>query len=200
MNNEITIEPKSGKAVEVKRGQVLRVEDMDGSQVADFVCFSLNDHAERFSQAKTRVRNWSTHLTVGSQLISNRDNVMFTIVADTVGVHDIIFCPCHSYVYEHFLDVGPRNGCFENLSAAVEPFRISSDELPDPFNIFMNTGVRENGELFVAASPSKKGDYIELRAEMDCLAAVTACADDITDCNGKVCTRIAIRISNNNLG
>ena len=194
MNNKIIIEPSSGQAVQVKQGQVLRVEDMDGGQVADFVCFSLADHAEKFSQAKTRVRNWSTRLTVGSQLISNRDNVMFSIVADSVGVHDIVFCPCHSYVYEHLLEVGPRNGCFENLSSAVEPFGISPDDLPDPFNIFMNTGVREDGELFVAAAPSRKGDHIELRAETDCLVAVSACADDVTDCNNKKCTRIAMRV------
>lgn len=194
MDNMIVIEPKSGKAVQVKRGQVLHVEDMDGGQVADFVCFSLNDYGEKFSQAKTRVRNWSTHLKVGSQLISNRDSIMFTIVADTVGVHDIVFCPCHSFVYEHMLGVGPRNGCFENLSAAVEPFGISPDQLPDPFNIFMNTGVRENGELYVAASPARKGDHVELRAEMDCLVAVSACADDVTDCNNGKCTRIAMHV------
>lgn len=192
--NKIIIEPKSGEAVRVKQGQALRVEDMDGGQVADFVCFSLNDYAEKFSQAKTRVRNWSTRLTVGSQLISNRDNVMFTIVEDSVGVHDIVFSPCHSFVYEHMLDAGPRNGCFENLSAAVEPFGISPDDLPDPFNIFMNTGVREGGELYVAAAPSKKGDYIELKAETDCLVAVSACADDITDCNNGNCTRIAMLV------
>ena len=196
MDNKIIIEPKSGRAVRVKQGQVLRVEDMDGGQVADFVCFSLDDYAEKFSQAKTRVRNWTTRLTVGSELISNRDNVMFTIMADSVGVHDIVFSPCHSHVYEHLLGVGPRNGCFENLSAAVEPFGISSDNLPDPFNIFMNTGVREDGELFVAASPSKKDDYIELRAEADCLVAVSACADDVTDCNNKKCTRIAMGVLN----
>lgn len=196
MDNKIIIEPKSGRAVRVKKGQVLRVEDMDGGQVADFVCFSLDDYAEKFSQAKTRVRNWTTRLSVGSELISNRDNVMFTIMADSVGVHDIVFSPCHSHVYEHLLGVGPRNGCFENLSAAVGPFGISSDNLPDPFNIFMNTGVREDGELFVAASPSKKDDHIELRAEADCLVAVSACADDVTNCNNKKCTRIAMSVLN----
>ena len=195
MDNKIIIEPKSGKAVKVKRGQVLRVEDMDGGQVADFVCFALDDYAEKFSQAKTRVRNWTTRLSVGSELISNRDNVMFTIVADSVGVHDIVFSPCHCHVYEHLLGVGPRNGCFENLSAAVEPYGISSDDLPDPFNIFMNTGVKEDGELFVAAAPSGKDDYIELRAEADCLVAVSACADDVTDCNNGKCTRIAMHVS-----
>ncbi len=192
--NAIVIEPKSGEAIEVKKGEVLRVEDLDGGQVADFVCFSLHNHGERFSQAKTRIRNWSTKVTTGSILVSNRDNVMFTIVEDKVGVHDIFFCPCHSYVYEEIYKVGPRNGCFENLSAAVKDYGIPSDNLPAPFNIFMSTGIDENEELYVAATPSKKGDYIDMKAEMDCLVAVTACADDISDCNNKKCTRIKISI------
>jgi uncharacterized protein YcgI (DUF1989 family) len=191
----IIIEAKSGECIEVKKGEILRVEDLDGGQVADFVCFSLSDHAEKFSQAKTRVRNWSTQVRIGTEIISNRDNIMFTIIADTVGVHDIVFCPCHSYVYEHIYKVGARNGCFENLSGAVKAYGISSDSLPDPFNIFMNTGVKENGELFIGPGPSKKGDYIELRAEMDCLVAATACADDISECNNNNCTRIQISVS-----
>ena len=191
----IIIEPKSGESIEVKKGEILRVEDLDGGQVADFVCFSLNDHGEKFSQAKTRVRNWNTQVSIGTEIISNRDNVMFTVVADTVGVHDIVFCPCHSYVYEHIYKVGPRNGCFENLSGAVLSYGIPSDNLPDPFNIFMNTGIKENGELFIGPGPSKKGDYIELRAEMDCLVATTACADDISECNNNNCTRIQIAVS-----
>ena len=195
MSETIIIEPKSGIAVRVDRGQVLRVEDLDGGQVADFVCFSADDHGEKFSQSKTRIRNWSIRLSTGSKLISNRDNVMFTISEDTVGVHDVVFCPCHSYVYEHEFGAGPRDGCFENLSAAVKPYGISADELPSPFNIFMNTGIKENGELFVAGTPSRKGDCIELRAEMDCLVAVSACADDITDCNLHECTRIAVRVT-----
>ena len=194
MSESIIIEAKSARAVTVKRGQVLRIEDIDGGQVADFVCFSSHDLKEKFSQAKTRVRNWSIRLTTGTQLVSNRDNVMFTIGMDTVGVHDVVFSPCHSYVYEHIFGVGPRNGCFENLAAAVASSGIIAEDLPDPVNIFMNTGIKESGELFVAATPAKKGDRIELIAEMDCLVAVSACADDVTDCNHGRCTRILLEV------
>lgn len=191
----VTIAPRSGEAVEVKKGEILTVEDLDGGQVADFVCFSLQEHGERFSQAKTRIRNWSTQISTGSELISNRDNVMFTILEDRVGVHDIVFSPCHSWVYENIYKVGPRNGCLENLSLAVEAYGIPSDNIPAPFNIFMNTGIRENGELTLNGCPSKQGDFIELRAEMDCLVAVTACADDISECNNGHCTRIGLKVS-----
>jgi len=195
MSTPIIIEAKSARAISVKRGQVLRIEDLDGGQVADLVCFSERDPREKFSQAKTRIRNWSIRLSTGSQLVSNRDNVMLTIRQDTVGIHDVVFCPCHSYVYEHVFGVGPRNGCFENLAAAVAPAGISADDLPDPLNVFMNTGIRDSGELFVAATPSGKGDFIELVAEMDCLVAVSACADDVTDCNHGQCTRISLQVT-----
>jgi hypothetical protein len=194
MSTSLVIEPKSARAVSLKCGQVLRIEDLDGGQVADLVCFSSHDYREKFSQAKTRVRNWSIRLTTGSQLVSNRDNPMLTFRRDTVGVHDVVFSPCHSYIYEHVFGVGPRNGCLENLAAALAPMGIAADELPDPLNVFMNTGIRESGELYVAATPSKKGDFIELLAEMDCLVAVSACADDVTECNHGRCTRIRLQV------
>ena len=188
------IEPSSARTFVIKKGQILRVEDVDGEQVADFICYSEHDHSERFCQAKTRVRNWKVRISTGSELISNRDNVFFTIVADTVGVHDLIFSECNSYIYEHMLNIGPRNGCFENLANAVEPHGISSDDVPAPLNIFMNTGTTDSNELFINKTPSQRGDHIELRAEMDCLVAISACADDHTDCNGGTCTRIGITI------
>ena len=109
---------------------------------------------------------------------------MFTIVDDNVGTHDIMMSGCHSYVYEHVFKVGPRNGCLENLGTSLMPYGISKDDIPDPFDIFMDTGITETGELYIGKAPSTAGDYIDLRAEMDCLVAVSACPDDLSDCNG----------------
>lgn len=191
---ETTIEPKSARALLVSKGQILRVRDLDGAQVADLVCFSATDHKEHFSQAKTRIQNWNVRIGVGDVLVSNRNNAMFTIVEDRVGVHDILFCPCHSYVYEKILKVGPRNGCQENLAAALSPYGLTMDDVPDPFNVFMNTAIDEQNRLIVRKAPSEAGDYIDLRAEMDCLVAISACADDHTECNGRKCTRIGIEV------
>jgi len=79
---------------------------------------------------------------------------------------------------------------------AIEPYGIPKDDVPDPFDIFMTTGITEKHELLVGTAASNADDYIELRAEMDCLVAVSACADDHTDCNGGTCTRIGVDISN----
>lgn len=188
------IEPKSARSAIVKRGQMVRIEDLDGTQVGDFVCFNAADHRERLSQAKTRVRNWSVRISVGAQLISNRDNSMFTIVEDTVGVHNIIFSGCHTYAFQNILKVDDRKGCLEHLAAALKPHGLTQDDVPDPLNVFMNAGTNEDGTLYVAKTPSRKGDYLLLRAEMDCLVAMSACPDDHTDANGHQCTRIGLDI------
>lgn len=188
------IEPKSGIALEVKKGEVLRITDVEGSQVADFVCFNLHDHDEFFSQANTRVNNGTARITTNHLLFSNINNVMFKIVDDKVGVHDLLYAPCNSYIYEHMFKVGPRNGCHENLAIALAPYNIKKEMVPNPFNVFMHTHMDENYNLSIKKPFSKKGDYIDLEAQMDCLVAVSSCAEDISDCNDRVCTSIKVEI------
>lgn len=191
---KIEIPPKSGHALRVRAGQTVRLIDLDGQQVSDFVAFSEADRGERFSQAKTRLNNWTIHITTGHMLYSNRDGVMFTIVDDTVGIHDLLLAACNRSLYEHHFKVGPLNGCLENLAIALEPFGVTKDEIPDPFNPFTNLKIREGGHLEFEPPLSKAGDHLDLRAEMDCLVGITACAEDITACNAGVCTRIGVEV------
>jgi uncharacterized protein len=189
-----TIAPKSGHALVVERGRKLKIVDVEGQQVSDLVWFSRADPTEFFSQARTRVYNWSTRMTTGSKLYSNRNRALATIVEDTVGVHDVMFTGCSRYVYEHLLEVGPQNGCIDNLTAAVAAFGIEPHLLPDPFNIFMNTSVGPDGGLSIGPSPSRPGDHLVLEAHEDLIVALTSCADDVTDCNGGVCTPLEVEV------
>jgi uncharacterized protein YcgI (DUF1989 family) len=191
---QIEIPPKSARAFSVKIGQVVRVLDVQGSQVGDFVCFSSADYREFFSQAKTRVYNWKVNLSSGDRLYSNRGNVLFTIGEDRVGVHDLLFSPCSRFVYQHIYQVGDHTGCLEHLAEALREYNLTLDDVPDPFNLFMNTGLEPNGQLIIRRSPSQPGDYIDLRADMDCLVALSSCADDIDECNGGRCTELRVEI------
>src|SRR5699024_4275053 len=143
--------------------------DVEGGQVADFVCFQDDDYSEFFSQANTRINNGKIRITTGDVLYSNSGNVMFKIVDDKVGVHDLIYAPCNSWLYEEVFKVGPRNGCLENLANALEPYQIEKAYVPNPFNIFMHTHIDEEYNTSIRKPFSKKGDYIDLEAQMDCL-------------------------------
>jgi uncharacterized protein YcgI (DUF1989 family) len=133
------------------------------------------------------VRNWGIRLGVGSQLVSNRDNVMFTIRQDTVGVHDIMFCLPSTFTSTCSASV--RATCF---GAWQQPLEAGiPDDLPIRLTL-LNTASGQR-EIYVPLR-RRKGDFIELVAEMDCLVAVSACADDVTECNHGKCSRIALRV------
>jgi hypothetical protein len=191
---EHVIEPMSAYAFRLDRGDVLRVIDVDGAQVADLVAFSAADPAEHFSQGYTRANNDKAGLVVGDRLYSNVNTPMFTIVADTVGVHDMLFPPCSEFLYRHVFGVEGKTGCREHLTAVLEPYGIGFAQVTDPFNVFMNTAIDAEGRMAIYTPLSQPGDHVELRAEMDLLVAVSACAADVNACNGAACTRIAVAV------
>jgi uncharacterized protein len=190
----VIIEPSSARAFEVDRRRRLIVRDVAGSQVADLVCFTGADRCEYLSQARTRVNNWTTRITTGATLFSNCNNPLLRIVDDSVGVHDLLFPGCNRYAYEVLLGAGQRDGCFENLGRALAPLGIRSRFVTDPFNVFMNTRIGEHHDLIIERAPSKPGDHIVFEALERCIVGISACADDVTDCNGGVCTPIEVEI------
>lgn len=192
---DIIIPAKSGRAITVKQGETLRVTDVEGHQVADFVCFNEHDHGEFLSSGKTRMNVMNVRISTGDKLYSNINNPMFTITRDTVGVHDLLYPPCNRWLYEHVLGQPGGTGCLENLRDALAPYGITEGQVPDPFNLFMNTHVDGQHNMVIELPKSGPGDCIELTAEMDCLVAVTSCAEEVvSDCNGHNSTPIGLEM------
>lgn len=172
------IPPRSGVAFIWRKGQQLRVEDIEGEQVSDFICYNLNDKAEYLSSGRTIDYADTIFLTRGHPFYSNRSNIMFRMTEDTVGRHDFLLTPCSEatfriiYGHEH-----PHRGCHGNLTAALKEYGISGDDIPVCFNIFMNVAVDGNtGKIDVLPPKSKAGDYVVLEAAMDLIVGMTACS------------------------
>ena len=54
--HEHVMAPKSGHAVEVKKGQHLRITDLEGKQVVDVGVFNADNHREKLSTSNSRTR------------------------------------------------------------------------------------------------------------------------------------------------
>lgn len=52
---EHVIPPKEYLGLELKKGQVMRIVDMEGKQVPDVVCFNLHDPSEKLSCNNSRL-------------------------------------------------------------------------------------------------------------------------------------------------
>jgi len=178
MSEYQVIPPRSGTAFILKKNQSLTVIDIEGEQVADLMCYNLNDTNEYLSSGRTIDYAGKIFLTSGDPFYSNRSNVMFTITGDTVGRHDFLLTPCSSEMFRIIYgDDKPHKGCFGNLCEALEPFGIRSDQVPVTFNVFMNVSVESvTGKITVLPPLSKAGDSLTLVAEMDLLVGLTACS------------------------
>ena len=52
--SELVLEPGTGKAIELRAGQILRIEQVEGGQCVDFNCFNLHDYKEFMHCGRTR--------------------------------------------------------------------------------------------------------------------------------------------------
>lgn len=179
---------KTGGAFEVKRGQSLRLIDLEGQQVADMAVFNLHNPREKLSTSFSRTRYIPKvvgeyiprdRLQEGDTLMSTLCRPLMTIVKETApqkGVHDVHNRMCNRYHYELQLGLGPQDGCQEIISKAVEPYGILPEDLPDTLDVNMNFFHDCTTHQWVCELPvSRAGDYIEFRAEMDCLVAISVC-------------------------
>ena len=184
-------------ALEVKRGQTVRVEDVEGEQAADLICYSLENLAEKFWAAHTAKLNGTIYITVGHVLYSDMARPMMTVVEDTVGVNDIICGSC-----SHALDVvrygkekASPKGCMDLFEEGIRPWGLERKDIPMCFNIFLDYPVEEAGRVTITKAPvSKPGDHIDLRAEMDLLVAVTACPQENNPCCGYNPTSLRVAV------
>ena len=172
------IPPRSGVSFILKKGQQLKVVDIEGEQVSDLICYNLHDTAEYLSSGRTIDYAETIYLTKGHPFYSNRSNVMFTMVEDTVGTHDFLLTPCSAemfrIIYGH---TDPHRGCFGNLCEALKEWGITPDNIPTCFNIFMNVPVDGvTGKVSVLPPKSKAGDHVILKATMDLIVGITSCS------------------------
>lgn len=177
------IPPRSGASFILKKGERLKVIDLEGEQVSDFICYNLNDKEEYLSSGRTIDYAETIFLTKGHPFYSNRSNVMFNIIEDTVGRHDFLLTPCSAdtfrIIYGH---EEPHCGCFGNLSQALEKHGIKPDQIPICFNIFMHVTVAgDTGKIEVLPPKSKAGDFIIIEASMDLLVGMTACSAEMSN-------------------
>jgi uncharacterized protein YcgI (DUF1989 family) len=189
------IASRTGVAFTVNKGQIIRVIDVDGEQVADLVCFARQNAEEYLSSGRSLDYNEKLFLSIGDILYSNRSNPMLTITRDAVGRHDFLFAPCSQEMFKMtYGATEPHPNCLGNLAAALGPYGIRAFQIPTAFNIFMNVAITAAGRVTVQPPLSKAGDYIDLRTEMDLIVAVSACSAG--KCNNFRCTPIRVEIYN----
>ncbi|KAF2113646.1 hypothetical protein BDV96DRAFT_578159 [Lophiotrema nucula] len=152
--------------------------------------------------------------TIDSTFVDTHRNPVLTLIEDTSpGVHDMLYPACDDHRYTEQGAEG-HDSCAQNLRTELAAFvtSISPEQkqfyslselenkikvwgwTPEPLNVFMNVSVigetvgeRDGAQtkmLSVQKPVCEAGDYVVLRAEVECLVVMSACPNDLLDTNG----------------
>lgn len=188
---EYIINACQGRAIDVKKDQLIAVIDIDGGQVVDFFAENPNNPDEFVSPGVTIDCNESLRLSVGDTIYSNLYNSMFSVISDDVGEHDLLHTCCRPEMYEFFYHNGDgHSNCLDNINQNLG----RKYPIIRPINLFMYTAIEADGKIAVKPPLSKAGDKIVLKALMNVRLGIAACSVSESDCNSGKCSAIKIVI------
>jgi uncharacterized protein len=170
----------------VRRGEILRIVDIEGQQAVDTLFYNAHDHAERYSVHDTLLAQGSAYITAGSALMSSEGNVMVTMTADTCGRHDSSAgaCSCEANTVRFGHHTRYMHACRENFLLELTRYGMTKRDVVSNVNFFMNVPIMPDGALAIVDGVSRPGDYVEMRAEMDVLCVISNCPQVNNPCNG----------------
>lgn len=180
----------------VRKGQVLRIIDLESQQAVDALFYNANAYHERYSAQDTLVNQGAAYISKGTSLYSNEGNVLMTVVGDTCGRHDTLAgaCSCESNTVRFGHETKYMHACRENFLLEVEKYGMGKRDIVNNVNFFMNVPILQNGELVIDDGLSEPGGYVDLLAEMDTLVVISNCPQVNNPCNGFVPTPIRVVI------
>ncbi len=187
---------------EVRRGETLRIVDLEGNQAVDTLFFNAHDYADRYSAQDTLRTQGNLYLTTGTKLMSTGRNHLLTIVADTCGRHDTLggACSKESNQTRYALENRSMHACREVFLKGAQEWTMKTGRTLDKrdltanINFFMNVPVTPEGKLTFEDGVSDAGKYVELRAEMDVLLVISNCPQLNNPCNAYNPTPVQVLI------
>ena len=171
---------------EVRAGQILRIVDLCGNQSADVLLYNAHDTAERYNVNNTIAAQRSTMIELGTELRSNDDNVMFTVVADTCGEHDTLGsgCSAEGNAIRYTDRTRFMHSCRDTFVRHFSDMPgMSKRDQTCNLNFFTKVQLGATGSLEFVDGISGPGKYVDLEAKMDVLVLLSNCAQLNNPCN-----------------
>lgn len=170
----------------VRKGERLRIIDLEGNQAVDFLLYAAEDDAERYSAQDTIAAQGNLFLRTGAVLLSNEGRPMMRIAATSVAYHDTIggACSCESNTLRYGHHTKSQHSCVDNFLTANATAGRGKRDMVSNINFFMNVPVEADGTLGIVDGISAPGLTVDLEALMDVEVVVSNCPQINNPCNG----------------
>jgi uncharacterized protein len=157
----------------LNRGTRLRISNLEGDGCANILLYNADRPIERLNVADTVKVQWNAYLEKRKLLLSDMGRVLMSILDDTSGRHDTL-CGASSAKsniakYGQGENYSDCPNARDRFLLALLKFGLGKKDIAPNINFFKTVRVQDDGGLKFIDSPGKRGEFVELRAEMNVL-------------------------------
>lgn len=168
----------------VAKGEVLRLAPQGRVSAVALAAWSAADTTERMNLPDTVKLQWTTELRKGRVVFSDMGRVMLSIVEDSSGAHDALTGGSTAATIARYNDGKLRN-TRDNMLLAAAKLGLGRRDMMPLLNLFAPVRVQADGQFEWRGGMISDGEWVELRAEMDLLIALSNCPHPLDPCAGE---------------
>lgn len=165
----------------LRRGQILRLTDVEGGASVAALFYNADDPLERYNMPDTLKAQHIARLTRGDVLFSDMGRVLCSVVEDTCGWHDTITGHADAAWTERHYGSGTyqalRNDFFrnthDNFLTELGKYGLGKRDVVANVNFFVKVVADDAGALRFVRGSSKAGSAVSLRAELHTLVVLS---------------------------
>jgi uncharacterized protein len=166
----------------LRRGNTLRLSDVQGRANVSALFFNHEDRNERYNMPDTLKAQHTAFLTRGHALYSDMGRVLCSIPEDSCGRHDTVCgvldaermsAKYGEARYQQARNAMHRNGR-DSLLVELGKWGLGKRDLVANLNFFSKVAADADGALHFDSAHRQPGQYLDLRFEMNVLVVLSA--------------------------
>ena len=165
---QTTIAPGGHWSLELRRGTLLRLQDIDGNGNAGLLFYNPRNLLERYNAPDTLKCQHTFKLTRGNCLYSDMGRIFASIVDDDLGWHDTVCGNSHaSHIdarwgrrdYQHDRNDWHQNG-HDAFLVELAKYGLGAADMAANINVFSKVETDDEGNLQLADGHSAPGSTL----------------------------------------
>jgi urea carboxylase-associated protein 2 len=157
------------------RGDTIRLLNSSGTACVSMLAWSSADPSERLNHADTIKVQWSANLRKGKVILSDMGRVLLGITEDTSGAHDALVGGSNAASNEARYGAGSFRNTRDNFILAAGKLGLDRRDVMPCISFFAPVTIEAAGRFAWQAGRRSAGDFVDLRAEMNLLVALSNC-------------------------
>lgn len=172
----------------LRKGQTLRIIDLEGNQGLDLLIYDLHNPEDHYSATQTIVRQKKLYINAGTVFVTESGKELLKMVADTCTCHDTMggACATESNTVRYGHHTLHMKTCRDSfiLQLAGHSERYSKADLVPNINLFAQILKLSDGRFEFMDGISSPGSYVEFEALNDTMLLISNCPQINNPCSG----------------